>query len=72
MDESGNIDPTAGGDFMYNDRAATYDYGKANEVILGDANPKIYGGLNTDVTWQGHYIGFELHLQIGSNPLRCR
>ena len=41
MDESGNIDPTAGGDFMYNDRAATYDYGKANEVILGDDNPKI-------------------------------
>ena len=66
MDESGNIDPAAGGDFMYNGRAATYDYGKANEVILGDANPKIYGGLNTDVTWKGITLGLNFTYRLGA------
>ena len=66
MDENGNIDPAAGGDFMYNGRAATYDYGKANEVILGDANPKIYGGLNTDVTWKGITLGLNFTYRLGA------
>ena len=62
----GEIDPSAGGDFMYNGRAATYDYGKANEVILGDANPKIYGGINTDVTWKGITLGLNFIYRLGA------
>src|SRR5690606_26018707 len=36
------------GDFMFNGRGASYDFGQANDVILGSALPKVYGGLNTD------------------------
>ena len=49
-------DPKAG-DFLYNGRGATYDYDNANYTIIGNATPKVYGGLNTTVTWKGLPLG---------------
>ena len=46
-------DPKNGkaGDFEYNGRGATYDYNNANYTIIGNAVPKVYGGINTTTTF---------------------
>lgn len=59
---------TAQGDeFMYKGRVATYKKTDANYVILGDANPKIFGGLNTSVTWKGINLGLNFIYKLGAN-----
>lgn len=65
-DDQGNIQPSEGGDFVYNGRAASYDYRKANNIILGNADPKIYGGFNTDVTWKGITLGLNFIFKLGA------
>lgn len=52
-------------DFDYNGRAATYNYGKADRVIIGSAVPKVYGGINTDFEYQGFSLGFNFNYKIG-------
>lgn len=54
-----------GGDFIYNGRAATYDYNKANYTIIGNAIPKVYGGLNTSVSYKGFSLGLGFIYKIG-------
>lgn len=57
-------DPTAG-DFEWNGRGATYDYDEANETILGDAIPKVTGGINTHISWKGIDLGLNFIYKIG-------
>lgn len=53
------------GDFVYNGRAATNTFGNTNQVILGDASPKVYGGLNTDVEYKGITLALNFTYKIG-------
>lgn len=59
-------DPKAG-DFLYNDRGATYSFNKANYKIIGNAMPDVYGGFNTDVTYKGITLGLNFIYKIGGN-----
>ncbi|MCK9626740.1 MAG: TonB-dependent receptor [Bacteroidales bacterium] len=52
-------------DLMIDGRSATYSYSKADEVILGTAHPTVYGGINTDVTWNGLSLGLNFIYKIG-------
>lgn len=53
------------GDFMFNGRAATNSFAKANQVTLGSALPKVYGGFNTDVDWKGINLALTFNYKIG-------
>lgn len=55
------------GDFLYNDRGATYTFNKANYKIIGDAMPDVYGGFNTDVAYKGITLGLNFIYKIGGN-----
>ncbi|MGN1245372.1 MAG: SusC/RagA family TonB-linked outer membrane protein [Muribaculaceae bacterium] len=57
-------DPKAG-DFEYNGRGATYDYDNANYTIIGNATPKVYGGINTSVSYKGISLGLGFTYKIG-------
>ncbi len=57
-------DPKAG-DFLYNDRGATYSFNKANYKIVGDAMPDVYGGFNTDLEYKGVTLGLNFIYKIG-------
>ncbi len=52
-------------DFDYNGRKATYSYSKAGQVILGDANPDVYGGINTDLEYKGITLALNFNYKIG-------
>ncbi|WP_316766166.1 TonB-dependent receptor [Pedobacter frigiditerrae] len=56
---------TQSSDFVYNGRPATYVFGNASQVILGDASPKVYGGLNTDVEYKGITLALNFTYKIG-------
>ena len=51
---------------MVDGRPATYDYTKASEVILADMHPKVYGGINTDITWKGINLALNFTYRLGS------
>jgi len=53
------------GDFMFNGRGASYDFGQANDVILGSALPKVYGGLNTDLAYKNFSLAVNFNYKIG-------
>ncbi len=53
------------GDFLYNDRGATYSFNKANYKIVGDAMPDVYGGLNTGLEYKGVTLGLNFIYKIG-------
>ncbi|MDF3076726.1 MAG: rane protein [Sphingobacteriaceae bacterium] len=79
--EWGGVDPTNGrnvwfvndpqsstaGDFQLDGRGATYNYSKANYTIIGNATPKAYGGLNTDVEFKGISLGLNFNYKIGGD-----
>jgi hypothetical protein len=48
-----------------NGRNVVYDYSDATEVIIGDVTPKVYGGLNTSVSWKGLTVGLNFIYKIG-------
>jgi len=52
-------------DLSVDGRPATYDYTKADEVILGDAHPKLYGGFNTDLGWKGISLTLNFMYKLG-------
>ena len=52
-------------DLTVNGRPATFSYSKASEVILGDVNPKLFGGINTDVKWKNFSAGLNFTYKIG-------
>ncbi|MFD1770524.1 SusC/RagA family TonB-linked outer membrane protein [Sphingobacterium suaedae] len=62
-----NAPDGAGGDFDFNGRAATYDYTKANRVIIGNGNPQFYGGINSDLTYRNFSLGLNLIYKIGGD-----
>ncbi|MDF2187184.1 TonB-dependent receptor [Paraflavitalea sp. CAU 1676] len=53
------------GDFLYNDRGATYSFNKANYKIVGDAMPDVYGGLNTSLEYKGVTLGLNFIYKLG-------
>ncbi len=53
------------GDFVYNGRGATYKYSNANNVIIGDATPKVFGGFGTNVAFKGIDLGINFTYKIG-------
>lgn len=53
-------------DLNVDGRPATFDYTKASEVILHDMHPKVYGGINTDVTWKGINLALNFTYRLGS------
>lgn len=55
------------GDFLYNERGATYSFNKANYKIIGDAMPDVYGGFNTDVAYKGLTLGLNFIYKLGGN-----
>ena len=58
--------------FLYNGRAVVEgDSGNdfeqyANYTILGNANPAVYGGINTSLTWKGLNVGLNFIYRLGS------
>lgn len=58
-------DDDTAGDFLLNGRGATYDYNKANEVIIGDAFPDLAGGVNTQFAYKGISLGLNFIYKIG-------
>ena len=62
-------DPKNGkaGDFEYNGRGATYDYNNANYTIIGNAVPKVYGGINTSVSYKGIALSLGFTYKIGGD-----
>lgn len=55
------------GSFQHNGRAATYDYTKASEVIIGKADAKLFGGINTDFSWRNLSLGLNFIYKIGGD-----
>jgi len=43
----------------------SYDYDDADPIILGDLNPKVFGGINTSVTWKNLTLGLNFIYKIG-------
>ena len=62
-----NDDKVTKSDLMVDGRPATYDYTDANDVILEDMNPSVYGGINTDLTWKGINLGLVFTYRLGSH-----
>ena len=63
----------ASGDaYMFNDRAVVdceddvYAYQKCDRVILGDLNPRFFGGINTSLDWKGLSVGLNFIYKLGS------
>lgn len=52
-------------DLTVNGRPATMDYTEANQVLLQDMNPTVFGGLNTNVTWKGFGLGLNFIYSLG-------
>ena len=43
----------------------SYYYTDADEVILADMNPKVYGGINTSVSWKNLSLGLNFIYKLG-------
>lgn len=52
-------------DLMVDGRPATYNYSNASETILGTAQPKFYGGINTDFAWKGLSVALNFTYKLG-------
>ena len=52
-------------DLIVDGRPATYDYSNADEVLLGDAHPKLFGGYNTDLSWKGISLSLNFIYKLG-------
>lgn len=59
-------DGSTSSDLMVDGRAATYDYSDAEEVLLQDMHPTVYGGINTDVEWKNFSLGLNFTYRLGS------
>jgi TonB-linked outer membrane protein, SusC/RagA family/TonB-dependent outer membrane receptor, SusC/RagA subfamily, signature region len=54
-------------DRTLNGRNVVYDYTDADEVIIGDATPIVYGGINTDVNWKGLSLALNFNYKVGGD-----
>ena len=43
----------------------SYDYKEADQVILADMNPKVYGGISTNVSWKDITLGLNFIYKFG-------
>ncbi|HEY0771779.1 MAG TPA: SusC/RagA family TonB-linked outer membrane protein, partial [Sphingobacteriaceae bacterium] len=59
--------PNDAGDFQFNGKAATYNYNRAAYTIIGDANPDVYGGLNTDAAFKGFSLALNFNYKLGGD-----
>jgi len=48
-------------------RATTYRYQDATEVIIGNVNPKLFGGFTTDLNWKGLSVSLGFTYKLGGN-----
>lgn len=55
------------GDFVFNGRGATYTYTKATRKIIGNAIPKLFGGINSDLEYKGISVGLNFIYKVGGN-----
>lgn len=53
------------GEFLVDGKGATYNYTDAQQVIIGNANPKWYGGFNSDLDYKGLSLGLNFTYKIG-------
>lgn len=53
------------GETTVNGRPATFDYTKANNVIIGNVQPKVFGGFNTGLSWKGISLDLNFTYKIG-------
>lgn len=60
-------DDDKAGDFEYNGRGATYVFGRANRIIIGDATPKVFGGFNTELEYKNFSVALNFIYKIGGN-----
>ncbi len=52
-------------DLTVKGRPATYDYSKADEIILGDVHPSLFGGINTNLEWKDFSVALNFIYKIG-------
>ncbi len=52
-------------DMKINGRNVVLDFNDTDEVILGDVNPFAYGGINTDLEWNGLTFGLNFIYKLG-------
>ncbi|MCQ2146494.1 MAG: SusC/RagA family TonB-linked outer membrane protein [Bacteroidales bacterium] len=62
-----NPDDPKDGDFLLNGRGATYDFDNAYYTILGNALPKIAGGINSSILWKGFDFNVNFTYKLGGN-----
>ena len=55
------------GYFLFNDRIASYDYGKAEYTIIGNAIPKVSGGFFANLGSHGFDLSLNFIYKIGGN-----
>jgi TonB-linked SusC/RagA family outer membrane protein len=60
-----NDDAASTADLTIDGRGVTYDYRKAEEVIYGNADPKLYGGLSTSLAWKGLSLDLGFMYKLG-------
>lgn len=75
--EWAGVDPSNGAQYYYsnNDNAdltidgrnVVYDFNDADEVIIGNAIPKVFGGINTDLEWKGITFGLNFTYKLGGD-----
>ncbi|MFA5668622.1 MAG: SusC/RagA family TonB-linked outer membrane protein [Balneolaceae bacterium] len=53
------------GDFILNGRGATNDFNNANDVIIGNAIPDLFGGINSTVHYQGFNLALNFNYKLG-------
>lgn len=46
-------------------RPATYRYQDASEIIIGNVHPKLFGGINTDLSWKGLSLSLNFNYKLG-------
>jgi TonB-linked SusC/RagA family outer membrane protein len=54
-------------DLTVDGRPVSYDYKKADEVILGSADPDVFGGFNTLFSWKGLSLDLNFIYKLGGN-----
>lgn len=58
-------DNASAGDFQFNGRGATYSYSSAKRKIIGSGIPKLYGGINTELEWNGISLSLGFIYKLG-------
>lgn len=53
------------GDFLVNNKGATEDFTEANYIVLGNAVPTVFGGINTDVAYKGFSLALNFNYKLG-------